>query len=258
MVSSPSDRPLNSSALSPPHRFGIPEQPSMSHDHLRRIVGLMRAAGNNERTALSAQDCIELAQHLILIHDNYQAFHNGNSLADPATVSPLVRAPIVGHDLLALRRGGRRTGRFRLTFPTQYMYCYALDCIFALLRDLERATGGPIPMDGGDAVQLHSAFIRHRMPYLPLPIDLQDWGIAVFGRSLPSLASAQMLLNEAQLWIAFTPLFCSLLTQAQQLDTPSCPPFTAYMFGLNPIAVQAHNWYMELSKAPVDLYWSDV
>ncbi|KAG8709662.1 hypothetical protein FRC08_018183 [Ceratobasidium sp. 394] len=230
---------------------------SSSHDHLHHIVGLLRATGNNEHAALSAQDCTELAQYLILIHDNYQAFHNGSASADPATVSPLVRAPIVGHDLLALRRGGRRTGRFRLTFPTRYMFCDALNCIFALLRDLERATGGPVLMNGGSASQFHSAFISHRMPYLPLPIDLQDWGTAAFGRTLPSLATAQMLLNDTQLWVAFTPLFCGLLARALQLDIPSCPPFTAYTFGLSPIAVQAHNWYMELNNAPVDLYWSD-
>ncbi|KAG8721322.1 hypothetical protein FRC08_014060 [Ceratobasidium sp. 394] len=218
----------------------------------------MRAAGSNEHEAISAQDCVELAQYLILIHDSYQAFHNSSPSADPATASPLVRAPIVGHDLLALRRGRRRTGRFRITFPTRYMFCCALNCIFALLRELDRATGGPVPMDGGDAFHLYSAFISRRMPYLPLPIDLQDWGTAAFGRAFPSLATAQMLLNETQLWIAFTPLLCSLLARALQLDIPSCPPFTAYMFDLNPIAVQAHNWYMELSNAPVDLYWSDM
>ncbi|KAG8713189.1 hypothetical protein FRC08_013591 [Ceratobasidium sp. 394] len=218
----------------------------------------MKAAGNTEHAALSTHDCIELAQYLILIHDNYQAFHNGNSLENPATVSPLVRAPIVGHDLLALRRGGRRTGRYRLTFPTQYMFSYALNCVFALLRDLQNATGGPVPIDGDDAFQPYSAFIRHRMPYLPLPVDLQDRGTAAFGQALPSLTSAQMLLNEAQLWIGFTPLFCSLLAQALQLDIPSCPPFTAHMFSLNPIAVKAHNWCMELSDAPVDFYWCDM
>ncbi|KAG8717233.1 hypothetical protein FRC08_007932 [Ceratobasidium sp. 394] len=231
----------------------VPKQPSSSHNHLRHIVGLMRAVGSNERAELSAQDCIELARYLILIHDNYQAFHNGGSSADPSTVSPLVRAPIVGHDLLALRRG--RSSRFRLTFPTQYMFRCALNGVFAVLRDLEHATGGPVRLDGGDGFELHSAFINSRMPYLPLPVDLEDGGPIAFGRACPSLASAQMLVNDAQLWIAFTPLLCSLLARALRLEIASCPPFTGTMFGWNPITVQAHNWYMELKEAPVELYW---
>ncbi|KAG9100475.1 hypothetical protein FRC06_004106 [Ceratobasidium sp. 370] len=191
--------------------------------------------------------CTEIANYLAVIHKEFQVFHNGGSTVHWPDLCALERAPTVLADVLVLQPTVNRAHEaYQLDWG---MATDLNDAVFEVRVMLMHLNDVVPKQQEPRCRSLYTCFQQHQMQHVPEPDKLRSR--VMFGSLYRSLPELEAVVSETQLWLAFTPMFCSLMASACGLDPISVARFRPSMFRNNRLALLAHNWYMGLRQAPL-------
>ncbi|KAG9102945.1 hypothetical protein FRC06_000689 [Ceratobasidium sp. 370] len=193
--------------------------------------------------------CYTIAAYLECIYRQYQAFHNGGTIVHHPEETLLDSVPVVGREILCLRPNAHRRHTGYLIKPT--MGRTFSGAIYTTRQKLINLAD-MLPEDQPRSASLFRPFHQYRMHYLEEPEHFSD--LRAFNQIYDQQSMPEILISETQLWLAFTPMFCSLLASATGVNPHGVSQFTAAMFHQNRVVIWAHNWYMLLQGAPKEYF----
>ncbi|KAG8724962.1 hypothetical protein FRC09_011287 [Ceratobasidium sp. 395] len=200
-------------------------------------IGVLHCFNSQERSP-GRHQCLELADYLVLIHEKYRAFHNGGVNQPAPQTTPLFRAPTVPLDIEQ-----REDDSFVIAGAVAVVYKEAVAAQLREIAFLEQIHG----TYEGLSFDPYSLFIYHTLNFVELPNDFINLGLnGAVEQVFHSCSAAEMFLNDTQLWLAFTPLLCRLVSSISQLDLQPSDVFTPSMVHENLIVSRAHAWYLEV------------
>ncbi|KAF8594870.1 hypothetical protein BDV93DRAFT_515427 [Ceratobasidium sp. AG-I] len=232
-------------------RAGAPASTPSRLSYAEKIIIPLLVNPNSE--ILGPQECRDIADYLFTIHDKFKHFHHGGVLVPAPHLSVLERAPTVGLDVIEHHPEEDEAGHLHQMYSLRQENVYALShAVSKTAFQLQQIYGRITPMskrlqEGADP---YDAFRRCSMYYVDEPESVTD--ITIYTRQYQHLSGLQTIVGETQLWVAFTQLLCSLLVKAEFVACPGVRFFEVDMFRKSFLAVQAHNWYMELLGASDD------
>ncbi|KAF8594894.1 hypothetical protein BDV93DRAFT_515408 [Ceratobasidium sp. AG-I] len=226
----------------PPPLNVSPNQKSVIHSLLNHNSGYM-----------TSRTLYDIADYLVTIHDKYTCFHNGGIPQAAPQLSVLERAAVVGLDIIEHTpqedKRGDLQGDYSLCPEAIQGLSHAITKTSTMLHQVCNAAMPASEMEEW-ANDPYKAFRYHHMLYVSEPDCVRN--IASLTQHYRHKCTLETVVNETQLWVAFTQLSCSLLALAKSLDCPDVRFFDAEMFRRCHVAVKAHNWYMEEAAAPED------
>ncbi|KAG9088397.1 hypothetical protein FS749_002190 [Ceratobasidium sp. UAMH 11750] len=224
-------------------QFTLPHTTFLTPDNKVAIEFLMIT----QELPPSIHTCRHLASYFGQIYKEYCVFHNGGVPTYNPNLSVLQRTPTAPEDIDILPPNTNRDfPLYRITPTMAGALNHAVFLVRRQLTYLEDVVPRRNPPPG---LQLPSSpFALCGMQFIEEPEGLQN--PHAFSQLFKDKSQLETLVAETQLWLAFMPMLCSLLSCAEALPAENVQHFNSVMFQHNHIAIQAHNWYMGLKKAP--------
>ncbi|KAG8716521.1 hypothetical protein FRC08_009338 [Ceratobasidium sp. 394] len=222
--------------------FFPPASPVLHTDHISAIHYLLGTVNDPP----TPQQCNQLASYLETIHTEFKAFHNGGIEMPRPDLSVLERAPTIPEDINFIPPSlGQGPGTYQLQYTMAGALNHATFMVHNQLVHLNHVLFSR-HLTRSDSV--YQPFHRCNMMYVEEPEQLQNR--LAFNQVYVTLSELENLVSDTQLWLAFTPMFCSLMACAQGVFPMTVRHFRPEMFWRNRVALLAHNWYMSQKGAP--------